>query len=208
MEDQTSHTEGFKRRGGRGRRPYRNRRGVDRRQELDSPWMHDLYGENPVYSRTNPRQISVSDANFCVKIENLHWNVTQEDLQELFSAVGMVSQIKIHFDRSGRSEGKASVYFVHEEDAKTAVEEYHGRQLDGLELSVMYDPQASKKGNILSRLGNRSLEARLGPSDGILSRLGEKSDFKKGQRKKVSMRREEDVVMEDTREQVSYADTV
>jgi THO complex subunit 4 len=198
----------------RGRRPYRNRRGNDRRKDMDSPWMHDLYGDNPAYSTAHERQISVSDANFCVKIENLHWNVTQEDLQELFSAVGVVSQIKIHFDRSGRSEGKATIFYVNEQDAKAAVEEYNGRQLDGLELSVTIDSER----NILSRLGNRSLDARLGSKDGILNRLGskdgilnrlgEKSDTKRVQRKKVSMRREDDVVMEDTREQVSYADAV
>ena len=51
--------------------------------------------------------------------------------QELFGDVGPVRKVHIRFDRSGRSNGTAEVYYTTREDARVAAERYNNAQLDG-----------------------------------------------------------------------------
>lgn len=58
-------------------------------------------------------------------ISNLHPNVTQEDILELFGAIGPLREGRI------QSVGTAEVIFKVAEDAFAAYSKYHGRNLDG-----------------------------------------------------------------------------
>lgn len=66
-----------------------------------------------------------------IKIENLHYNVTEKDLQDLFATVGEVTKAKIIFDTSGRSTGVGFVKYNEKEDAEKAIEKYHKVEFDG-----------------------------------------------------------------------------
>ncbi len=56
--------------------------------------------------------------------------------QDLFQQVGDVKKVKILYDRSGRSEGSAEVFFVRKGDAEDAVKKYNNVELDGKAMKI------------------------------------------------------------------------
>jgi len=68
---------------------------------------------------------------------NLSFDLTRDDLVELFSTVGPVADITLPVDRmSGRLRGFAFVEFENDEDAAKAIETLNGRDLAGRELRL------------------------------------------------------------------------
>ena len=64
-----------------------------------------------------------------VLVSNLHPNVTEDDILELFSAIGPIKRAKLN-------KGTADVVFVKLEDARNAISSYNGKLLDGRELKI------------------------------------------------------------------------
>ena len=54
------------------------------------------------------------------------------DTQELFSTIGPLVRVRIHYDRAGRSTGEADVVFSSLADAKQSITAYDGVTLDGM----------------------------------------------------------------------------
>lgn len=82
----------------------------------------------PVTHRMNPNRLFVG---------NLSFQTTENDLQDLFSQAGAVSNVNLMLDRAtGRSRGFAFVEFATAEDAAKAVEQFHGQELQGRALTV------------------------------------------------------------------------
>jgi len=71
-----------------------------------------------------------------VVIDNLKYDVLEDDLRDLMEPIGPVESIKISYDSSGRSLGKAGVVFRSKYDAEQAVKEYHGVDIDGQKMKV------------------------------------------------------------------------
>lgn len=70
-------------------------------------------------------------------VGGISWNLTEEQLKEAFSKVGEVEEAKIITDRvSGRSKGFGFVTMKTAEDAKKAIEEMNGAELDGRAITV------------------------------------------------------------------------
>ena len=74
-------------------------------------------------------------------------DLTQIRFQSLFEKQGEVTEVKINFDRSGRSEGTGSVLFRHLADAQNAVRAYNGQKLNGLELDLKIGVEEPKRRN-------------------------------------------------------------
>ncbi|KAK8088251.1 RNA binding domain-containing protein [Apiospora hydei] len=53
-----------------------------------------------------------------VKVDNLHYELTQEDLEGLFGKIGDVTKVELLYDRAGRSEGTAYVTYNRSDDAR------------------------------------------------------------------------------------------
>ncbi|KAI9310257.1 hypothetical protein BX666DRAFT_2126325 [Dichotomocladium elegans] len=115
------------------------------RGSVNQQWAHDLFDEEDtgnnrtVLSRLGSRgghgQIRSGDGTELV-IENLHYNVVEKDLQDLFGMVGPVEKARITFDRSGRSTGVARIKFTRNADAEKAIEKYNGVELDGQAMRI------------------------------------------------------------------------
>ncbi|EFY98599.2 RNA binding protein [Metarhizium robertsii ARSEF 23] len=141
------------RRGGRDtRRRDRNdypRDGVrkstrDDRRNIDSEWVHDRYDESE--SRRGPaprrrRESPVSDNKGSkIRVENIHYDLTEEDLDELFARIGRVSKLNLRYDRAGRSEGVAYVTYEQREDAEEAIKQFDGANANGQPIRLTLLP--------------------------------------------------------------------
>ncbi|KAI8977605.1 hypothetical protein BDF20DRAFT_913920 [Mycotypha africana] len=114
----------------------------DRSRNVNGQWTHDKFDEGsdsilsrlgssgPSGDRNNRRSIVE------LHIENLHYNVTEKDVEELFSTVGEVAKARIKFDQSGRSTGVAFVQYYEMADAEKAVETYNNIELDGQPMRI------------------------------------------------------------------------
>ncbi|CAH9126328.1 unnamed protein product [Cuscuta epithymum] len=73
-------------------------------------------------------------------VSNLHHNVTNEDIRELFSEIGELVRYAIHYDKNGRQSGSAEVVFVRRTDAIQALKKYNNVQLDGKPMKIEVVP--------------------------------------------------------------------
>lgn len=70
-------------------------------------------------------------------VGNLAYEVTDDDLRELFSGVGEVRSAKVILDRfTGRSKGFGFVEMANEEDVERAIEELNEHSLHNRNLRV------------------------------------------------------------------------
>ncbi|GEM_PF-145910 len=83
---------------------------------------------NQSNGQTNPRKMFVG---------NLSWNLTSEDLRQLFAEFGNVEDAVVLTDKfSGRSKGFGFVTMSTEEEAQAAIEGLHQKDIDGRQLAV------------------------------------------------------------------------
>lgn len=70
-------------------------------------------------------------------VGNLSFGTTEEELREMFSAFGVVSNCNLIIDRmSGRSRGFAFVELDSADDAQKAIAEMNGKDVGGRALTV------------------------------------------------------------------------
>ncbi len=70
-------------------------------------------------------------------VGSLSWNVTDDQLRDFFAAAGNVVSAKVIVDRdSNRSKGFGFVEMGSDEDAKKAIDELNGKELDGRAITV------------------------------------------------------------------------
>lgn len=70
-------------------------------------------------------------------VGNLPYSITDQMLSDLFSQFGAVTSATVITDRgSGRSKGFGFVEFENEADAQKAIEEMHGKDYQGRNLTV------------------------------------------------------------------------
>ncbi|TSC90846.1 MAG: RNA-binding protein, partial [Parcubacteria group bacterium Licking1014_17] len=70
-------------------------------------------------------------------VGGLSYNTTQDTLKDLFSQAGTVESATIITDKmSGHSKGFGFVEMSSEEEAKTAIETFNGKDLDGRNIVV------------------------------------------------------------------------
>jgi THO complex subunit 4 len=116
-------------------------------------WSHDKHGSSSS-SSSGPRKQLESGSK--ILISNLNWEVTQDNLKELFSECGEVRRASIAFDRTGRSEGHGEVSFASRGAAEIAVKEFNGALLDGLALKIIVAGGHSSSTSSLSSPSSRN----------------------------------------------------
>jgi len=72
-----------------------------------------------------------------IYVGNLRYNMSEDALKEIFEEYGQVASVKIIRDRfSGESKGFGFVEMASDDDAKKAIAELNGKEVDGRALRV------------------------------------------------------------------------
>ncbi len=72
-----------------------------------------------------------------IYVGNLSFKVTENDLRQLFEEYGELTSVRVMMDKySGRSKGFGFVVMEDEGEAKSAIEELNGREMDKREIIV------------------------------------------------------------------------
>ncbi len=70
-------------------------------------------------------------------VGSLSWGTDEYSLRAAFEQFGQIEEVKLITDReTGRSRGFGFVTFIEDEDAKKAIEQMDGRELDGRTIAV------------------------------------------------------------------------
>jgi cold-inducible RNA-binding protein len=70
-------------------------------------------------------------------VGNLSYGTTETQLRDLFAQVGSVAEVKVVMDReSGRPRGFAFVEMSSDQEAKNAIQQLSGQDLDGRSIRV------------------------------------------------------------------------
>ena len=136
-------------------RPSRPSRRDDRRDDYDSRRSpeRDVARDRPA---PPPAKI---------RVDNLHYDLTEDDLYDLFTRIAPVKDVKLTYDRAGRSDGTAFVTYDLIADARIAVKEFDGANAKGqpIRLTILpLPPKNPRRDNPFDRVENpRSLFDRI-----------------------------------------------
>jgi len=125
---------------GTGRRgPYGGAQKEDSSFSEETVWEHDLFEEEDEEEELEEEEVGhvgggrrdSIQTGVKVTVTNLEYSVSEKDLTAIMGRAGTVKRANIHYDRSGRSEGTADVFFATRNDAIAAVKQYNGVEIDG-----------------------------------------------------------------------------
>jgi len=70
-------------------------------------------------------------------VGNLNFNLTEEELSQIFEEYGTVTSVKIIIDKySGRSKGFGFVEMENDSDGEVAMENLNGKEISGRSIKV------------------------------------------------------------------------
>ncbi|CAA9989168.1 RNA and export factor binding protein, putative [Plasmodium knowlesi strain H] len=76
------------------------------------------------------------DSQVRVKISNLDYTISKNDLVELFSNVCKVVNAWINYDHTDRSDGTGVCVFENINDAQKAIDKYDGSEIEGMAIKM------------------------------------------------------------------------
>lgn len=105
---------------------------------------------------SNPRHPPrAPDVSNTIKITNLYYELSEDDIHELLKRVGQVRTVRLQYDESGRSTGVAYANFEKHSDAVAAVEKFNGKKAAGLTISLKLLDESPLLRNRISFSKNR-----------------------------------------------------
>ncbi|KAK0656741.1 hypothetical protein B0T16DRAFT_452276 [Cercophora newfieldiana] len=114
-----------------------------------SEWAHDRF-EDDGNRRSSQRRRHSPDPNSDsrgskIRVDNIHYELTQEDLEGLFEKIGPIVRLEMKYDRAGRSEGTAFVTYESPNDAREAIREYDGANAAGQPIRITLLPSGPRR---------------------------------------------------------------
>ncbi|KAL5199872.1 hypothetical protein ABZP36_021075 [Zizania latifolia] len=97
----------------------------------DIIWRHSLFEDSMAAAG-----LSGIETGTKLYISNLHYGVTKEDLQELFSEMGHLKHCAVHYDNNRHPTGSAEVIFTRRSEAVAALKRYNNVRLDGKAMKI------------------------------------------------------------------------
>ncbi|KAI1334012.1 hypothetical protein F5Y15DRAFT_403125 [Xylariaceae sp. FL0016] len=137
---------------------------------VDSDWVHDRFDDHNARDRPrNQRRrrsaepaVDRQASGTKIRIENLHYDLSEEDLEGLFSKIGRVLKLELVYDRAGRSEGVAYVTYDRRNDAEEAIQEFNGANAKGQPIRLSIVASAPRRNPFDSAvMPGRSLADRI-----------------------------------------------
>lgn len=132
----------------------------DDRTNLDNDWVHDRFEDDPDttrrgYERPKDRKDRRDDRRdddyghdrdpppAKIRVENLNYELTEDDIYDLFTRIAPVLDAKLRYDRAGRSDGIAFVTYQHLADARAAIRDFDGANAKGqpIRLTLLPPPR-------------------------------------------------------------------
>ncbi|CBQ70404.1 conserved hypothetical protein [Sporisorium reilianum SRZ2] len=140
-------------------------------------WKHDR-DQDDVRSRRGPRvgrapmffpqdksEVNEVKPTGKLTIENLHWDVSEQDLENLFGSIGPVTKAYIKYDRADRPTGVAVVVYDNPNHALQAKNQFDGAKAKGQVISITQEMRADRpkgaQGSQRSLLSRFDLSSRL-----------------------------------------------
>ncbi|CCC06149.1 hypothetical protein SMAC4_00366 [Sordaria macrospora] len=136
----------------------------DAPRNLDSEWVHDKFEENDRRRAPRRRQspeLSSDPRGSKIRVDNIHYELTQEDLEGLFSRIGPLVKLDMKYDRAGRSEGTAFVTYESPQDASRAIREYDGANAAGQPIRLTLMPSGPRRNPFETAINPRPLAERI-----------------------------------------------
>ncbi|OAX82463.1 hypothetical protein ACJ72_03181 [Emergomyces africanus] len=117
------------------------------RANLDLDWVHDKFEDDrdtrPPYRGSRAHRLDryspepeQPQTGAKIRVTNLHYELTEDDLEDLFTRIGPISALSLLYDRAGRSEGVAFVTYKRLVDAQTAIREFDGANAKGQPITL------------------------------------------------------------------------
>lgn len=135
-------TNNRNRRRGPGNRTPRDGVSKQPRPQRDPPrgnWVHDKYDDGNNHRSREPRGDGGNrepHRSSKIRVENLHYDIGEADLRDVFGRVGDIRRIDITYDKAGRSEGIAHIIYATSDEANLAVSEFNGANARGTPIRV------------------------------------------------------------------------
>ncbi|EME44842.1 hypothetical protein DOTSEDRAFT_70785 [Dothistroma septosporum NZE10] len=121
----------------------------DEPANLDEDWTHDRY-EDDRHDRRDRRAPAPYDdrpsrhgglpGGTKIRVDNLHYELTEEDLRDLFERIGPTTSVRLLYDRADRSLGTAYVIYEDPRDARQAVDDFNGQMANGQPIRLQLMP--------------------------------------------------------------------
>ncbi|KXX73973.1 THO complex subunit 4A [Madurella mycetomatis] len=148
-------------------KPFRD----DAPRNLDSEWVHDKFEDHGSRRSAPRRRYSPEPASDSrgtkLRVDNVHYELTQEDLEGLFTRIGPVIKVDMKYDRAGRSEGTAFVTYESHRDATEAIREFDGANAAGQPIRLTLLPSGPRRNPFDSAVvPGRPLAERITVPDG------------------------------------------
>ncbi|KXT07777.1 hypothetical protein AC579_4301 [Pseudocercospora musae] len=116
-----------------------------------SDWVHDRF-EDDRYDRrsrapTDDRYGGRGSAppGSKLRVDNIHYELTEDDLRELFERVGPTVSVRLLYDRQDRSQGTAYVIYEDERDARDALHKFDGQNANGQPIRISLMPSGPSR---------------------------------------------------------------
>ncbi|WOG96663.1 hypothetical protein DCAR_0415999 [Daucus carota subsp. sativus] len=138
------------------------------RSHVEAPemeWKHDMFAQYaPAHISYPPmlNRLYYVETATKILVSNLNYAVSENDIKDLFSVVGDVKKISVHYDKSGRSEGSAEIIYSNWKDAEAAVKRYNNIQLDGKPMEVKIVGMVTATSAVMSPYGCYGLRRDVG----------------------------------------------
>lgn len=104
-------------------------------------------------------------------MDNLHYDLTEDDLQDLFERIAPVEALTLRYDRAGRSDGTAYVTYATVRNARRAIDEFDGANAKGQPIRLTLMPTAPGRNRDVVHRSNNPFDRVEKPSRSLFDRV-------------------------------------